>query len=348
MMSKLIICLLSMLIFIGCSTNTVDDGSGTGTGNPIIIGYILSDDGAAFVNAEVKLRPTNYYSDDSLSYVSQNEFYRIKNVTTDQSAGFVIDSIDTGSYIIEVTGFNNKSVLFACEVTYPFDTIILDYSPVLENDTLKGIAKVYGGEDSEKCVFVEGLERKAYTADGVFSLIVPTGTYNLKAKTNDGEIGIIKEAKSYSDAVTVNVLAKNPISNSLVCDTLIVRAILDSNGISRSALAHAFIYNDDDGGSFVYQVDIEDPEFYTLPAIIGGMRNLRELEIQFGNLSSIPPEIGLLTKITELELNDNKLTSLPIEITNLAPIYELNLSGNDFDNLPQSVINWGNTYNALW
>lgn len=339
--------ILIMLLYWGCSDNSVD-GSGTGTGNPIILGQVISDEDSAFANVSVKLRPANYFLDDSLSFISENEFYKIRNVLTDLNGRFMIDSVDSGEYVIEVCGKNNKSVIYKCSINLDLDTLELAYTPVLQNDTIKGYSAVFGGTDSEKDIYIEGLDRKSSTLNGFFNIVVPAGTYSLKAVTERGEEGIIKEVASYCSSATINVLAENPISNNYICDTLIVRAILDSNNISRSVLYHAFSYGDDDDDKFVYQVDIEDPAFHTLPPIIGGMRNLLELEIQFGNLSEIPPEIGLLTKIRELELNDNLLTSLPIEITNLSPINELNLSGNQFENLPQQIVDWGNTYNALW
>lgn len=335
----------TILLFSSCSDNSVD-GSGTGTGNPIIIGQVISDNDSAFSNVIVKLRPVNYYNGDSASYISENNLYKIRDVKTDECSRFVIDSVDSGEYSIEVSGKNSESVLYNCLVNLNSDSLFLDYNPVLPNDTIRGYSLVYGGANSEKKIYVEGLERTASTMNDSFYIIVPVGVYNLKAVTERNETAIVTDVNSYCTNLDINILALNPLSSSYICDTLIVRAILDSNGISRSALAHAFRENVND--NYVFQIDIEDPSFYTLPAIIAGVRRLVELEIQFGNLSSLPPEIGLLSKLEELELNNNKLTTLPIEIINLTPIDELNLSGNNFSDLPQDIIDWGNNYNALW
>lgn len=341
----LIVCLFLLIALFGCSDNTVD-GSGTGTGNPVILGQVISDDDTAFANASVKLRPINYYAYDSSNFTSQNPLYKVKDLNTNEDGLFIIDSVDSGEYLIEVSGKNNESVLYKCTVSLDDDTVFLEYTPTLPNDTIKGITAVFGGEKSEMSIYVEGLEKKVATDDGNFEIILPAGKYNLKAITEKKEVGILRDVNSYCEEANINILAENPVSDSYICDTLIVRAILDSNNISRSVVYHAFVL--DSSYSHVFQVDIEDPSFHTLPAIIGGMKNLEELEIQFGQLSELPKEIGLLTKIRELELTGNKLKTLPLEITNLTPSDELDLSGNEFENLPQEIIDWGNTYNATW
>ncbi len=341
----IILSLFTLITLFGCSDNSVD-GSGTGTGNPVILGQVISDNDTAFINASVKMRPVNYYSDDSLSFITDNSLFKIKNVSTDKAGIFIIDSVDSGEYLIEVSGKNNESVLYNCSVSLDDDTIFLAHTPSLQNDTIKGKAAVLGGDGSEITIYVKGLEKKVVADNGDFQIILPAGKYNLKAVTEKNEVGILRDVNSYFEEANINVLAENPISNSYICDTLIVRAILDSNNISRSAIYHAFVL--DSSYSHVFQVDIEDPSFHTLPAIIGGMRNLEELEIQFGQLSELPKEIGLLTEIRELELTGNKLKTLPLEIMNLTPTNELDLSGNQFENLPQEIVDWGNKYNATW
>ena len=54
-------------------------------------------------------------------------------------------------------------------------------------------------------------------------------------------------------------------------------------------------------------------------------------------LTSVPAEIGQLTSLTELDLHDNQLTSLPAEIGQLTSLTELDLNGNQLTSLPAEI-----------
>ncbi|MFN5836147.1 MAG: leucine-rich repeat domain-containing protein, partial [Pseudanabaena sp.] len=58
-------------------------------------------------------------------------------------------------------------------------------------------------------------------------------------------------------------------------------------------------------------------------------------------LTSIPAEIGNLTNITELDLSYNQLTSLPPEIANLQNLVRLDIRGNAIDVTSLSNLQYG-------
>ena len=67
----------------------------------------------------------------------------------------------------------------------------------------------------------------------------------------------------------------------------------------------------------------------TIPAEIGNLTSLTELDLSINELSGIPAEIGNLTSLTELELSFNLLSgTIPAEIGNLTSLTELELSFN--------------------
>ncbi len=70
----------------------------------------------------------------------------------------------------------------------------------------------------------------------------------------------------------------------------------------------------------------------SIPAEIGGLKNLRWLELHNNNLSgSIPAEIGLLDELIALWVGNNNLSgSIPAELGRLSNLRVANLAGNSF------------------
>ena len=54
-------------------------------------------------------------------------------------------------------------------------------------------------------------------------------------------------------------------------------------------------------------------------------------------LTSVPAEIGQLTSLRELDLGSNQLTSVPAEIGQLTSLRELCLDGNQLTSLPAAI-----------
>ena len=73
-----------------------------------------------------------------------------------------------------------------------------------------------------------------------------------------------------------------------------------------------------------------------LAAIITRARNNRTTVLSLGgaDLESLPAEIGDLTGLTELDLRYNQLTALPPEIGNLTNLTRLDLAFNRLSAMP--------------
>ena len=74
-----------------------------------------------------------------------------------------------------------------------------------------------------------------------------------------------------------------------------------------------------------------------VPAEIGRLSALRELDLDGNELTSVPAEIGQLTSLEKLYLGDNQLTSLPAEIGQLTALEELRLGGNLLMSVPVEI-----------
>ena len=75
----------------------------------------------------------------------------------------------------------------------------------------------------------------------------------------------------------------------------------------------------------------------SLPAEIGQRTNLEKLNLWRNQLTSLPPEIGQLTNLRELYLRDNRLTTLPPEIGQLTKLESLDLRNNQLTSLPPEI-----------
>ena len=89
--------------------------------------------------------------------------------------------------------------------------------------------------------------------------------------------------------------------------------------------------------SALRQLNLDYNQLTSVPAEIGQLTSLEELYLGDNQLTSLPAEIGQLTSLRELVLYDNQLTSLPAEIGQLASLTELDLKGNQLTSVPAEI-----------
>jgi Leucine-rich repeat (LRR) protein len=136
-------------------------------------------------------------------------------------------------------------------------------------------------------------------------------------------------------ATALNSFSQVEPCSTYTCDSLAVRAILDSNGLTDHLVGEVARRIGIDWR--IIGIDISHPEITTLPKEIGKLSALESLALLSNQLTSLPPEIGQLTALKGLILYDNQLTSLPPEIGQLTSLTELNLYGNQLTSLPPEI-----------
>jgi len=77
----------------------------------------------------------------------------------------------------------------------------------------------------------------------------------------------------------------------------------------------------------------------TLPATIGNLKRLTELDLTHSNLSSLPPTIGNLSSLTRLDVSYSLMKTLPAEIGNLSKLTFLGLVSSKIATLPPGIGN---------
>jgi hypothetical protein len=120
------------------------------------------------------------------------------------------------------------------------------------------------------------------------------------------------------------------------CDSLAVRAILDSNGLYNTSV-HSLSMPVTNGR--IVQLALDELGLQQLPPEIGKLNALTWLYLAHNQLTSLPAEIGQLTAMTHLSFFDNQLISIPPEIGNLTALIWLELDMNQLTTLPPTILN---------
>lgn len=338
----------TLTLNISCSSNpsVVDGGSGIGTGNPVVTGTVYCANENAVQNAHVIIRKKDFLKDTSLSNMRITFF----DTYTDDLGNFKIDFPDIGSFFIEVTKEVTKnshfSTLFPCNISKK-DTLIELVDTLRPNEIISGYVKSYGAPAVKKYVQIYGLDRVTSTNNsGNFSLHVPKGIYNVKFsyETDSYSPTTTYDIKSNNGQLMHLVLATKAISNSFICDSLIIREFLDSNGLPEITVNSII----EKGNGRIEEIEFSGSGYTLFTSNIGGLSTLKEAEIQNTLISLLPDRFGELINMKELDLSNNKLITLPKSIANLTKIEELNLAGNKLTVLPPEANAWANKYDPDW
>lgn len=144
----------------------------------------------------------------------------------------------------------------------------------------------------------------------------------------------------------------------LQADTLIVRAILDTNGLRQvpvgavTQVAHGRVVGLYFGRgrpcisrlpgyvaslSRLYELVITDCGLYTLPHEVDYLQDLYLLRLDNNRLTNIPEQVGDLVGLKELSIRRNQLVEVPAAIGQLFRLERLDLSRNRIQRLSDSV-----------
>jgi hypothetical protein len=181
--------LLMSLLSLRCASIDSVSGTGSQAGNGRITCAIYNDDGTPASGAKVHLRTHNYTADTSGATLNKNSTSR-RETQTDAYGKFSIDSVDTGSYCIEVNDGKSHAVLLTCNFNER-DAVVR-----LPNDTLKQTGSIKGkiapAPDSSVALYIQvyGLERVGIrdTATGGFIINdIPGGTYTIRVVASSAD-----------------------------------------------------------------------------------------------------------------------------------------------------------------
>jgi Concanavalin A-like lectin/glucanases superfamily/Domain of unknown function (DUF2341) len=173
-----IIIILLALTFIHCSSNGSLTGTGSQSGNGRIAGVAYTSEGTPAANAVVRLRLQNYTAAIALQKSSTVS----RDLHTDATGRFAIDSLDTGKYFIEVNDESAHAVLFACTLSREEPESYLQKGVLQPTGTISG-SFLSEADSVPMYVQVCGLERSGVRdlSTGGFSIRdVPAGVFTVR------------------------------------------------------------------------------------------------------------------------------------------------------------------------
>jgi hypothetical protein len=169
---------LILAFMIGCTGDASLSGAGGQTTNGFTV-CVIDPEGIPGVGLQVRLRPQDYFSNQPANAVMGS----IIDGTTDNLGRFTVDSLDSGSYIIEVNDGKGSAVAIACT------TSVIPQMTDLGTAKLSGCCRVVGRIPAEEIsghlwfVKVYGMERNVLidplSGEFVFSDL-PGGRFTLR------------------------------------------------------------------------------------------------------------------------------------------------------------------------
>ncbi|MBD3320804.1 MAG: DUF2341 domain-containing protein [Chitinivibrionales bacterium] len=183
------IALPALLLLCSVGPDTVAGGTTTETTNGVTA-TVLFPDSTPAADVTVRLRPSNYIAIPSFAGLTKRAA-AITDITTDFRGRFFIDSVEPGSYTIEVTDNKSVAARIICEVVPGGDTLDLGAhalapfarltgSVALDSNTGAMHAAVYG---LERSVAVDSLTG-AWSIDDL-----PQGAHTVRIASSSRDLG---------------------------------------------------------------------------------------------------------------------------------------------------------------
>jgi hypothetical protein len=324
-----------LLVFTRC-TVTPDKVAGTGSqaGNGMVVATVSNPDGSPAENVQVYIRDKGYLKDTAAIGTQ-----KIPDAVTDSKGRFEIDSVDPGTYFIELYDGISCALLIECvkESATVIDSGITDLGAI----SLQPVAAFSGIVERENipdsvAVYIQlyGLEHaRKVDVSGEFSFdYVPPGMLTLRIFSGDSSLGIVdSESIKVDPAETVDAgIFRLPFEYWR--DTVIVRGILDSNG--QTDISVDFVTTKKNGRIDV--LNLTKMGIWWLPAEIRDLR-ITHFYLGFNFIEYLPFEIGEIPSLEYLDLMRNRIRMLPPTFSTLKKLKHLNVSENDLRGIQSEI-----------
>lgn len=175
-------------VAVTCSSLTGEGGFGSETTNGRISGHVLLPAGSPAVGAQVTMRRSDYIAD--MPEGLGKTLWKKGDCLTDSSGRFAFDSLDTGSYFVEINDRHTAAVAGGCSIAAGRRTIDIGPSTLRAYATVLGEINIDAAPAAAWFVQVYGLERcVAIGPTGKYTLNnLPAGVFRLRFVCSDSAV----------------------------------------------------------------------------------------------------------------------------------------------------------------
>ncbi len=300
-----------ILLLLGCSPNGDLTGTGSQAGNGRIACIIFNEDGSPAVGASIRLRSRDFIPDQDSNFVDTVS----RNTVTDKNGAFTIDSVDSGSYFIEINDGNSHAVLLSCEMTNDDTILKLPEATLLPTGTIRGTFSTKPDGSKALSIQIYGLERSGVydSSSGEFFIKdVPGGRYTIRIHatsgiykpieiqnvtlspdniTNVGIIDFIRQSTwSHSQKVYINTTSTGADVAATVTNFPLLLRLRQENFVFSNARTDGsdIRFSKSNGASLGYEIerwdaDKQEAEIWVMVDTVFGNNSIQHFMMYWGN-----------------------------------------------------------------
>ncbi len=339
------LCLFASVL-LSCANHyagNIDNGGSASEveGKYAVKGTVVYDCGEPVPGAKVRMRPHGFlalYADKFVAY----------DTTTDEQGRFYFDTALVDSYTIEINK-NGKygaleQLVIGTKDTFP---IVLSKATLVPTGSIAGRINLPISDDTVRPYIaiynVDYMAKALITQDFRFDGI-PQGGYNLRLvpSLRSKFVMELRDIEVVGDSVvdlgTLTLFALDFFKGcaGFECDSVVVRSILDANGLTDVSVFS--VVTIDSATGRVVGLDLSGRSIATLTKDIGSLSQLVTLNLRNNHLVSIPSQICYLRGLEYCYLDSNELYELPAGFCYCKSMKVLTASNNRISMIGDGIV----------
>lgn len=192
-------------VMMKCNKLSVDGGFGSETTNGRVSGKVILPGGSPAIGAHAEIRSTDYAA--AVPKALAKTWEQADDGLTDSNGCFTFDSLDTGSYSVEINDRSALAVLKQCSISPDRHPVNVGTITMQCYAAVTGEVNIDAAPGAVWYVQVYGLERLApVDGSGTFTISdLPAGTFRLRIVCSDSAVQpvIIDKVTTMPGATTV-------------------------------------------------------------------------------------------------------------------------------------------------
>jgi hypothetical protein len=303
-----------------------------------IVGVATDINGNSVQDATVRLRPHDFLPDNDLPKLHLTE----ANCTTDENGNYLIDSVEPGEYLIEVSSGDSTGCIEACSIgkaKYTVETVLMPFATVAGNVELSyGTPQFYQNAH----VDVYGTtHRTTLDSTGFFILQLPAGVHSLRFCVYESFYDTVKmnvtvQSSQYKNIGVVTLYYSLPppfycLNDS--CDSSAVRSLLDSNGYADIPVEEVSVK----GHGRIEELNLRGFDITSSLYALGRLNGLKVLDLGNTGIADSCHFLCGISQLRVLKIDSNNIAGLSRCTEGLLSLEVLDVASNLLEDLPKHL-----------